>query len=166
MGTSPWTGPVILTLCFSVLALVVSAIAPGWQVISWRRSGPRVRVTSKSGFAAADPFVSIEITNAGRLATEISQIAFQLFRLDDQNAVLMFRDVLGDLVTMPIPLGPGATVSKMFAAGAVLEVQDTNGFAGTEARPYAITGHGRTEGDQFDLRSRVQMLVESAERKS
>lgn len=166
MGTSPWTGPVILTLCLSVLALVVSAVALGWQVISWRRSGPRVRVTSKSGFAAAEPFVSIEITNAGRLATEISQIAFQLSGLDDQNQVLMFRDVLGDLVTMPVPLAPGATVSKMFAAGAVLEVLDTNGFAGTEARPYAITGHGRTEGDQFDLRSRVQMLVETAERQS
>lgn len=166
MGTSPWTGPVILTLCVSVLALVVSAIALGWQVISWRRSGPRVRVTSKSGFAAAEPFVSIEITNAGRLATEISQMAFQLSRLDDRKQVLMFRDVLGDLVTMPIRLAPGATVSKMFAAAAVLEVLDSNGFAGSEARPYAITGHGRTEGDQFDLRGRVQMLVETAERKS
>lgn len=166
MGTSPWTGPLVLTLCVSILALVVSAIALGWQVISWRRSGPRVRVTSKSGFAASEPFVSIEITNAGRLATEISQIAFQLSRLDDQKQVVMFRDVLGDLVTMPIPLPPGATVSKMFAAGAVLEVLDSNEFAATEARPYAITGHGRTEGDQFDLRGRVQMLVETAERRS
>lgn len=163
---SPWTGPVILTLCVSILALAVSAITLGWQVISWRRSGPRVRVTSKSGFAGTAPFVSIEITNAGRLATEISQMAFQLSSLDDRNQVVMFRDVLGDLVTMPIPLAPGATVSKLFAASAVLEVLDGNEFAGTEARPYAITGHGRTEGDQFDLRGRVQMLVETAERRS
>lgn len=110
--------------------------------------------------------MSIEITNAGRLATEISQIAFQLSRLDDRKQVLMFRDVLGDLVTMPIPLPPGAKVSKMFAAGAVLEVLDANEFTATEARPYAITGHGRTEGDQFDLRGRVQMLVKTAERRS
>lgn len=125
MGTSPWTGPVILTLCVSVLALAVSAIALRWQVISWRRSGPRVRVTSKSGFAAADPFVSIEIANAGRLATEISHMAFQLSRLDDWKQVLMFRDVLRDLVTMPVQLAPGATVSKMFTAGAVLDVLDS-----------------------------------------
>lgn len=166
MGTSPRPGPVLLPLCVSILALVVSAIALGWQVISWRRSGPRVRVTSKSGFTASEPFVSIEIANAGRLATEISQITFQLSRLDDRKQVLMFRDVLGDLVTMPIPLPPGTTVSKMFAAGEVLEVLDTNGFAATETRPYAITGHGRTEGDQIDLRSRVEMLVETAEHRS
>jgi hypothetical protein len=166
MGTSPWTGPVILTLCVSVLALVVSAVALGWQVVSWRRSGPRVRVTSKSGFAGTEPFVSIEITNAGRLATEISQMAFQLSRLDDRKQVLMFRDVLGALVTLPMPLAAGATVSKMFAAGAVLEVLDSNEFAGTEARPYAVTGHGRTEGDQIDLRGRVRMLVDAAERHS
>lgn len=99
----PGTGPVILTLCVSILALVVSAIALGWQVVSWRRSGPRVRVTSKSGFATSEPFVSIEITNAGRLATEIRQIAYQLSRLDDRKQVLMLRDVFGNLVTMPIP---------------------------------------------------------------
>lgn len=166
MGVSAWTGPAILALSISVLALAVSAIALAWQVVSWRRSGPRVGVTSKSGFAAAEPFVSIEITNTGRLATEISQMAFQLSPLDDRKQVLMFRDVLGDLVTMPIQLAPGATVRKMFAAAAVLEVLDSNGFAGTEARPYAITGHGRTEGDQFDLRGRVQMLVETAQRQS
>lgn len=48
------------------------------------------------GFAAAEPFVSIEINNGGRLATEISQMAFQLSRLDDRKQVLMFRDVLGN----------------------------------------------------------------------
>ena len=40
--TSSWTGPVILTLCLSLLALLVSITAFVWQVISLRISGARV----------------------------------------------------------------------------------------------------------------------------
>ena len=139
--------------------MLVSVTALVWQVISWRRSGPRVRVTSKSGFAGTEPFVSIDVTNAGRLATEISQIGFQLSAQDAKDHVVMFRDVLGDLVTMPIPLPPGATVSRMFAADAVLNILDGNAYGAAEVRPYAVTGHSRVEGTRFDLRASATRLV-------
>jgi hypothetical protein len=161
---SSWTGPVVLTLCLSVLALLVSITALVWQVISWRRNGPRVRVASKWGFAGATPFISIEITNAGRMATEVNQLGFQLSEVDDRQHIAMVRDVLRMPVTLPIPLAPGATVSKMYAASDVLEVMQNFELTGTEARPYADTGHGRTEGDQCDLRARAERLVAAAER--
>jgi len=43
------TWPVILTLCISLLALAVAGISLRWQIISWRRSGPRVSVKTVSG---------------------------------------------------------------------------------------------------------------------
>jgi hypothetical protein len=158
--------PVILTLCISALALVVSLTALGWQVASWRRSGPRVQVTSKSGFAGSEPFVSLDVTNSGRLATEISRIGFKLSKLDDLQHVAMFRDVLGDPVLRPLPLAPGATLSKLFGARDLLDILGNHEFAGTDARPSAVTGHGRVDGDLFDLRGRVEMLVATAERKA
>jgi hypothetical protein len=39
-----WTWPVILTLGIALLALAVSSASLTWQIISWRRSGPRVSV--------------------------------------------------------------------------------------------------------------------------
>ena len=102
MEASLWSGPVILTLCLSVLALIVSVTALIWQVVSWRRSGPQVRVSSRVGVADTVPFVSIEITNAGRMATEVNQLGFQLSALDDRQHIVMFRDALGMLVALPL----------------------------------------------------------------
>lgn len=109
MEASPWTGPVTLTLCLSVLALTVSVTALIWQMISWKRSGPRVRVSSLMGVAGTVPFVSVENTNAGRMATEVNQLGFQLSTLDDRQHIVMFRDALGMLVTLPVLLAPGCT---------------------------------------------------------
>ena len=164
MEASLWSGPVILTLCLSVLALIVSVTALIWQVVSWRRSGPQVRVSSRVGVADTVPFVSIEITNAGRMATEVNQLGFQLSALDDRQHIVMFRDALGMLVALPLALPPGGTVSKMFAAADVLQVIRDSDFSATQARAYTVTGHGRMEGEQFDLRRRVEGLVESSQR--
>lgn len=162
MEAFPWTGPVIATMCLSVLALTVSVTALIWQVVSWRRSGPQIRVSSRVGVADTVPFVSIEITNAGRMTTEVNQLGFQLSGLDNRQHIVMFRDALGMQVALPLPLPPGGTVSKMFAAADVVQVIRDCHFFATQARAYAVTGHGRTEGDQFDLRLRVERLVESS----
>lgn len=52
----------------------------------------------------------------------------------------------------------------MFATADVLQVVRDSDFSATQARAYAVTGHGRTEGEQFDLRRRVEGLVESSQR--
>ena len=61
-----WTWPVILTLSISLLALAVAGASLTWQIVSWRRSGPRVTVKTFSGFSTMPPyvwFVGIEATN-------------------------------------------------------------------------------------------------------
>lgn len=68
-------------------------------------------MSSRAGIADTVPFVSIEITNAGRMASEVNHPGFQLLARDDRQHIVMFRDVLGMLVTVPLSLPPGATVS-------------------------------------------------------
>jgi hypothetical protein len=51
---SAWTEPVILTLCISVAALVVSILVFSWQVASWWLSGSRLKVELILGYLGAD----------------------------------------------------------------------------------------------------------------
>jgi hypothetical protein len=54
-----------------------------WQVISWRRSGPRVTVKTTWGIITGTPrhgawFVGIDAKNSGRLGTQVHQFGFKL----------------------------------------------------------------------------------------
>jgi hypothetical protein len=162
VGTSPWTWPVILTLCFSAVALVLSVVSFGWQVISWRRSGAQMRVVTKWGIAGTPSdgvwFLAVDATNTGRLATEINQIGFQLSRRDKRHTIVLFQDALGRPITLPIPLAPGASTSVMYRPGDLLEVLRREGLTGKRARPFAATGHGRTTGPRKDLRAMAEEL--------
>jgi hypothetical protein len=73
-----WTWPVILSLCTSVFALFVAFAALVWQIISWRRSGPRVTVRAVSAGTSEGTCIVIEAKNSGRLATEIGGCGFDL----------------------------------------------------------------------------------------
>lgn len=144
--TTPWTGPAILTLCLSVLALLVSVTALGWQVISWRRSGARLHVATKWGNAGGRWFISIEARNTGRLATEIGQVGFQLSSAEKRRQVVDFEDVLGMPIQLPRTLAPGGTTSVMYAADRLLATLHKEGLTGRGSRPYVDTGAGRTLG--------------------
>lgn len=162
METSPWTGPVILTLCFSAVALVLSVVSFGWQVISWRRSGAQMRVVTKWGIAGSPPdgvwFLAVEATNTGRLATEVNQIGFQLSRREKRQTIVLFQDAIGRPITLPIQLPPGASTSVMYRPSDLLEVLRREGLAGKRARPFAATGHGHTLGPRKNLRSMAAEL--------
>lgn len=163
--TSPWTGPVILTLCLSVLALLVSVTALVWQVISWRRSGARLRVATKWGIAGVPPaarwFISIEACNIGRLATEINQIGFQMSKSEERQQIVDFEDVLGMPIQLPRTLAAGGTTSVMYAADRLLTTLNHEGLTGKDARPYVDTGAGRTFGRRKqDLREMARKLVD------
>jgi len=163
-STSDWSGPVILTLCISVLALLVSITAIAWQVISWRRSGARLRVVTKQGIVGSPPdgrwFISVDISNTGRLATEISRVGFQLSRADERQQIVDFQDVLGMPITLPRSLAPGASTSVMYDPARLLDTLRGHGLTGKWARPYADTGHGRTLGRRRkDLGSITERLT-------
>ncbi|RIS78132.1 hypothetical protein [Mycobacteroides abscessus] len=163
--TSPWTGPVILTLCLSVLALLVSVTALVWQVISWRRSGARLHVATKWGIAGSPPggrwFISIEARNTGRLATEINQVGFQMSKAEERRQILDFEDVLGMPIQLPRTLAAGGTTSVMYAADRLLATLHNEGLTAKDARPFVDTGAGRTLGRRKqDLQEMARKLID------
>ncbi len=148
--THIWTWPVILTLCISLLALAVSGASLTWQMISWRRSGPRVSVKTISGIGMPSGvwYVGVEATNSGRLATEIAQVGFQL---PNGHHIQNIYDFLGQPVELPMPLGPGRKATMTYAAQHIREILREEGVSGENVRPYVKTGHGRFEGDAIHV---------------
>lgn len=160
MAAQPiWTWPVILTLCIALLAFAVSVASLTWQIISWRRSGPRVRVRPTSGVGGAPPnlvwFVGIEATNSGRLGTEIQQFGFQL---PNGRHIQNIYDFLGQPMKFPVPLGPGQSVTMTYDAEHIREALREEGISGKRVRPYATTGHGRIEGKRMHLGKWIEHL--------
>lgn len=164
MTASVWSGPQVLTLCLSVLALMLSITALAWQVISWRRSGPRLRVVTTQGIVGSPPngcwFIAVEISNTGRLATEISQVGFQLSRGEKRRHIVDLEDVLGIPIELPRTLAPGASTSVMYAPQRLLEALRDQGLHGKKAHPFASTGTGRTLGrHRRDIGSMAEELA-------
>jgi len=73
-----WTWPVVLTLGISLLALAVSGASLTWQIISWRRGGPRVAVTTHIGNRPWRVVRRHRGDQFGTPRTEIKQFGFQL----------------------------------------------------------------------------------------
>jgi hypothetical protein len=146
---------VLLTLGIALLSLAVSAVALAWQVVSWRRSGPHLKVGTTWGIAGAPPhglwFISIQVKNGGRLGTEISQLGFRLSRREAHQQIVAMDDAFGQPIRLPISVGPGTSASVMYSVpglkGALRDAQ----VSGKGARPFVDTGHGRKLGKRIHL---------------
>jgi hypothetical protein len=159
-----WTSPVILTLCLSLVALAVSVGALLWQITSWKRSGPRIRVASTVGYVAADlpldlGFVAVEARNSGRMATEVEQFGWQL---PDGRTLQSPYNVLGQLVQLPMQLAPGGKVSMHYEPADINRLLVEEAHSGEAVRPHVVTGHGRFEGDPIHLGKRLETLRKSS----
>ena len=146
--TPIWTPPVILSLCISGLAFVMSGVALGWQIISWRRSGPRVEVARIQGIGATAEgmwFIGVRARNSGRLGTTAQQFGFQLPK---GQVITSLYDWLRQPIQLPMDLPPGGDASVMYSVQGVQEAlaQLPAKTARKKVRPFVTTGHGRFEG--------------------
>jgi hypothetical protein len=67
----------VASFALAVLAVMLSCVSLSWQIISWRRSGPRVLVNAHQSFlvydrGVGDPMVSVTARNTGRAATTVT----------------------------------------------------------------------------------------------
>ena len=60
------------------LALAVSLSTLMWQVVSWRRSGARVRVWCEALCFGDEAYVEVHILNTGRFATTVKEAGYRL----------------------------------------------------------------------------------------
>jgi hypothetical protein len=158
-----WTWPVVLTLCIALLALAVSGGALIWQIVSWRRSGPRVRVVRIQGIGVGtlDPtwFIGVQAKNSGRLETEVQQFGF---RLPNDKTITSLQNYIGQPVLLPKALPAGGTVSVQYSAQGVREALNRDGHSGKRARPFVDTGHGRFWGKRINLGEELDLLRDDA----
>jgi hypothetical protein len=73
----------VTALVVSILALLLAATSLGWQVYSWRRTGPAVKVTVDNAIPVGIPGVpdhllQVTATNHGRGPTTVMGWGFQL----------------------------------------------------------------------------------------
>jgi hypothetical protein len=152
-----WSGPVVVSTALSALALPVALTSLGWQVLSWRRSGPRVSVTARAAVTGGgDGLVALEATNSGRLATVVQNCGFDL--RSGRHIVCPF-DFLGAKLQLPADLPPGGAVEFLFKASDIWTPLHAEGdAAGEGVRAYVSTGHGRVRGKAFNLGNMLRML--------
>lgn len=157
--TPIWTGPVILTLCIAGLAFVMSGVALGWQIRSWRHSGPQVKVVRIQGIGATPEgiwFIGVGARNSGRLGTEVQQFGF---KLTNGQIITALSDWLGLPIQLPMPLGPGGEVGVMYSVRGIHDA--LRGLPGERVRPFVKTGHGTFEGKEIDLARDVALLIQT-----
>lgn len=140
----------ILTLGISGFALVLSVVSLGWQVVSWRRNGPRVKVVRIQGIGPGRPqgvwFIGVEARNSGRLGTQVQQFGFQL---PNHQVITVPEDFMGRPIgNMDLP--PGGTASAMYNARDIRDALAEHRIT-KKVRPFVVTGHGRFEGKRVDL---------------
>jgi hypothetical protein len=79
-------------LLVALIGVALAGASLTWQVFSWRREGPRVRVTTAFGFPVfgpklGDQHISVTATNEGRSAVGVQNWGFDLG--NGHNAVVM-----------------------------------------------------------------------------
>jgi hypothetical protein len=155
-----WTWPVVLSTALASVALVVAIGTLAWQIVSWRRSGPRVKVTARPAVTAdGGRLIVIEAVNSGRLGTEIQGCGFDL---PSGTQIVCPYNFWGRVLQWPKGLGPGSTVDFHFKPRDVLEPLIGERVTGDGTRAYVRTGHGRVRGKPFHLGEMIKALTPSA----
>ncbi|OMC42373.1 hypothetical protein A5744_15805 [Mycobacterium sp. IS-1264] len=153
----------ILTLCISSLALAVSIGVLIWQIISWRRSGPRLRVVRIQGIGGTARgvwFIGVQAENSGRLGTQVQTFGFQL---PNGDTIQAGEDFLGQAIQLPMDLPPGGKASVTYNIAGIRRALDQSGHDGRGARPFVTTGHGRFAGKPINLGDEIDLLLRATD---
>lgn len=128
----------------SVTAIVLSASALGWQVITWRRSGAVVSVTTGTaartyGDRVGDPHVDITASNKGRSAVTVSSWGL---KHPDGRKMAIFQHAPWSAST-PHRLGPGESASWYVLTEAVVGSCAEQGIRYQDLIAWVRLGDGR-----------------------
>lgn len=99
-------------------ALAVSSVALGWQIVSWRRSGPRLSVTATNGITqnaineTPVEFRAVTVHNEGRASAVVHEFGFCA---PSGHQLLMFAGNALNPVRLPATVDPsGGEVDVWF----------------------------------------------------
>lgn len=102
----------VASLIMSISALVLSVVSLGWQMWSWRRSGPVVKVTTGHAYPVyggdvGDHYIYVQANNTGRAPVEVTGWSLQTL---NGGSIVQVHPIS---LSSPLrhTLGPGAEAS-------------------------------------------------------
>jgi hypothetical protein len=137
------------TAIVASFALVVSLFSLGWQVVSWRRTGPVIVVKSTNAFPAygssvGDHHISAEATNRGRAPATIEGWGFEL---PDGRSIVPNGEQLPGVASLPHRLDPFTSASWYILAADIRRVAEEQGVHPSLLRPFVlVAGQGKKIG--------------------
>lgn len=151
LPSTGWSSVTVMTLIVSVLAIILSAVALGWQVYSWKHNGPKTKISADSGIAFGPlgdfEILSFSVSNKGRASTQISSVDF--LRSDGGGIVALFPTAFMQ-GSFPIDLKPGQQESLLVRLDEVARICAENRIDPAILEPRARSGHGDVTGKSTD----------------
>jgi hypothetical protein len=133
----------VAALIVAILALLASIASLAWQVYSWRRSGPHVKVTVSNAIPMFDHgpgehHIDVTAANRGRAATTVLSWGFSL--PGDQSVVV--TNASNWSAPLPHRLEPGSEASWSVEAAEIRQVAAEHGLRFSEIVPFVRVAGG------------------------
>jgi hypothetical protein len=128
----------------SVIAIVLSMTSLGWQVASWKRSGPVVKVTAQQALITSGPeadwHTDVTARNTGRAPITVTGWGL---RFPDGQTIVMMRNLP---ISAPLPyrLEAGAASSWYIGTDDLRGACEERGAKYQELRGFVRLADGRT----------------------
>jgi len=134
----------ITTLVIAVIGLVAGVASLGWQVVSWRLTGPVVRVEIGYGIEViagnlGQDIVYVRAINVGRSPVEIEGWGF---RLPDGKTIIDMAPEPGSVPPLPITLDGGHAQEWRMSLRRLVGSRESEGYPPTRVRGMVRLGTG------------------------
>ncbi|MBT2504786.1 hypothetical protein J7I98_02520 [Streptomyces sp. ISL-98] len=134
----------------SICALAVSVVSLTWQVVSWLRTGPVIKVRTHyaipviAGEIGSQQYLAVAATNRGRAPATITN--WGLLLPDDVTTASQSAALPG-VEELPHRLDPYAETSWYLGLGELDRICQERGIARGQIRPFVnVSGQGRKVG--------------------
>ncbi len=139
----------MVAIIISICALVVSVVSLTWQMISWLRSGPVIKVKGHSAFpfvggVAGEHHLSVTATNEGRAAATITGWGLVL---PDGTSIVPNSAPLPGVHDLPHRLESHAEASWYILHTELVHACTARGVDISQVRPFVhVAGRGKVTG--------------------
>lgn len=135
----------IASLVLGIIGTVAGVGALAWQVITWNRSGPVVKVTANQAFPTygdrvGDPLTSVTARNSGRSPVTVSSWGL---RFPDGQTMFVKQPFAGSDV-LPYRLEAGASGTWYIETIGVVETCKGHGIDYADLTAYVALASGQT----------------------
>jgi hypothetical protein len=136
-------------IIISICALVVSVVSLSWQVVSWLRAGPVIKVKGHSSFpyvggVVGDHHLSVTATNEGRAAATITGWGLAL---PNGSSIVPHSAPLPGVPDLPHRLESHAEASWHVLHTELVHACTAQGVDISQVRPFVhVAGRGKVTG--------------------